>query len=355
MTTGERASTGVKLPASFNLDLSVAPSKFHDTADVKAQLVDNLPALVGELIPAAKRRGAEWRCGDLAGSAGSSLWIGARGQWKDHATDEGGGPLDLIKACMGLDFASAKDWAVHWLGLDDAAVKADHAVIQARQQQAQAKADQEAQQDRQRRFEVAKSIWESGEPVSAQNLAGRYLAGRGIAFDRLGAEPLRVMRFVGNCPIGSNQNGHTAPALVFRVDSASNCQPAGIHRVFLNSDGTKSELGKRRLGSARTPIIRFHEAHECGLLAIAEGPETALSLWANANIQPIWCCVDAGGMSRFPLVGGVTSLAVWADRGGAGEKAADEVARRYADAGCWARVKVSKLSDFDDQLTGGRQ
>ena len=332
-------------------------TKFHDTDDLKTQLAASMPALVKQLVPGAKRFGADWRCGDLDGSKGQSLWIGATGQWKDHATDDGGGPIDLIMAVHGLDFLAAKDWAAAWLGLSDTVTPADQAAIEKRRQeaqQAQARADAETAQDRQRRFELAKDIWISADQVTADNLAGRYLAGRGIAFDRLGPEPLAVMRFIEHCPIGSSERGRTAPALVFKVKDATKGATAGIQRVFLNADATRDKsLGKRRLGSTNTPCIQFHSDLSGGMLAVGEGPETCLALWANADIRPIWSCVDAGGLSRFPLIDGVQNLHIFADAGDTGRNAAVQLGQRYADGGCWSRAKVAKFDDYLSDISAG--
>ena len=323
-------------------------SKFHDTDDLKTQLAASMPALVKQLVPGAKRFGADWRCGDLDGGKGSSLWIGQSGQWKDHSTDEGGGPIDLIMATQGLDFLAAKDWAASWLGLSDTITPADQVAIDKRRTeaaQAQAKVDAKAAEDRQRRFNLAKDIWIGADQVTADNLAGRYLAGRGIAFDRLGPEPLQVMRFVERCPIGTSERGQTAPALIFKVTCATTGQTAGIQRVFLNDDGTRDrDLGKRRLGSTNTPMIWFHKPQH-GMLAIGEGMETCLALWTQADIRAV-SAVDAGGLSRFPLIDDVTSLHIFADAGDAGRNAAVQLGQRYADAGRWSRAKVAKSDDY---------
>ena len=86
-------------------------------------------------------------------------------------------------------------------------------------------------------------------------------------------------------------------------------------------------------------------------LAIAEGIETALS----APFRPVWGCLDAGTLSRFPVLPGIECLTVFADHDEAGIKAALAVGRRWKQAG----REVSLLrppvpgQDFNDLLRAG--
>ena len=312
-------------------------------------IVADLNNLIPELLPGAKRDGQSWRCGSIDGEAGSSLIVGPRG-FKDFATDEGGSLIDLIRLTMGLDgWQAAYDWAYARYNLLDAQVQYDpHAAFKRRQRLQERQKAQEAE-DKQKDADTLAYCLEvvnRSFPLDDERSrpAQLYLSQtRGFKRDRIGPEPLKVMGFD---PVKSD--------LIFKVDDAHTGDFVGLHRITITADGQKAlgRASKRRLGRCKTPVIRFHPEPQAGMLALAEGPETALSLWCYSDIQPIWCCVDAGGMKRFPVRDDVTALHVFADNGPAGEDAGDTVCRRYADAGRWANLKVSELGDFDDQAGG---
>lgn len=93
-----------------------------EIAELLAREVD---AVAQMLLPNGKKDGAEWRAGDVSGSAGKSLGVrltGSKaGTWKDFATDEGGDLLDLWAACRGLSLADTIQEAKEYLGIRDPA------------------------------------------------------------------------------------------------------------------------------------------------------------------------------------------------------------------------------------------
>ena len=113
---------------------------------------------------------------------------------------------------------------------------------------------------------------------------------------------------------------------------------------ILHAEGF-AELERRvaeRLGADVTPprlLLRDHpiadgvirlwpdEAVTAGL-GIAEGIETALSL--AHGFTPVWACIDAGHLAKFPVLPGVQDLIIAADNDDAGRKAANECATRWA-------------------------
>src|SRR5689334_21419346 len=75
-------------------------------SDLARRLARQAEAVCRHYLPRGRREGAYWRAGDVAGSAGSSLYVrltGPRaGKWADAATGEHGDLLDLIGAHKGL-------------------------------------------------------------------------------------------------------------------------------------------------------------------------------------------------------------------------------------------------------------
>lgn len=137
-------------------------------------------------------------------------------------------------------------------------------------------------------------------------------------------------------------NDRFPPSLCGLITDAITNEPISLHFTRLAPDGRgkagtdRDRLllkGHRKAGG----VIRLwpDEAVTDGL-AIAEGIETALC--AARCRAPIWACVDAGNLSKFPVLAGIESLMVFADHDDAGLKAAGAVARRWHDAGREVRV-----------------
>jgi hypothetical protein len=131
-------------------------------------------------------------------------------------------------------------------------------------------------------------------------------------------------------------DGHP-PSLCARVTDAIDARPLTLHFTRLRPDGRgkagtgrdkKLLTGHRKAGG----VIRLwpDEAVTHGL-AIAEGIESALA--AAHDFQPVWACVDASNLSKFPVLAGIESLTIFADADAAGLTAARECAARWAGAG----------------------
>jgi hypothetical protein len=75
-----------------------------DYAEINDRLLPMLPSLIAEWLPAGRKEGREYVCGDLQGNSGKSLSINlATGRWCDFATDDKGGDIvSLYAALKGL-------------------------------------------------------------------------------------------------------------------------------------------------------------------------------------------------------------------------------------------------------------
>ena len=179
-------------------------------------------------------------------------------------------------------------------------------------------------------------------PIATDSPQSRYLRGRGCAMPQndVLAHPSLLHR----------PSGQRFPALVSIVTNVVTAEPQTLHFTFLAPDGAgKAAVDRPRLLMPGLPkadgVIRLFEDAEVETgLAIAEGLETALA--AARIFTPVWAVVDAGNLSAFPVLAGVESLTVFADsdrpnpRTGrrAGNDAAAICARRWAEAGCEARI-----------------
>ena len=113
----------------------------------------------------------------------------------------------------------------------------------------------------------------------------------------------------------------------------------GVHRTFLNADGSKRE--RKMLG--RKGVICLSRIEDVTTrLGICEGLEDGLALLL-AGCGPIWVACDAGGVARFPILNGIEALTIFADNDEAGIRAAKECARRWYGTG-EVRIKVPRRS-----------
>jgi putative DNA primase/helicase len=104
--------------------------------------------------------------------------------------------------------------------------------------------------------------------------------------------------------------------------------PRGIHRTFLNPDGTKRE--RKMLSNAGAVRLSPDEDVTLGL-GIAEGVEDALAVLLS-GWAPVWAATSAGEIDRFPVIHGIEHLTIFADADAAGIRAAENCAARWRAA-----------------------
>jgi hypothetical protein len=103
----------------------------------------------------------------------------------------------------------------------------------------------------------------------------------------------------------------------------------GIHRTYLNPDGTKRE--RKMLGPMG--IIRLSPDEEvCTGLALCEGLEDGLAVLLS-GWRPAWAASCAASISNFPVLSGVESLTVFCDYDEVGMNAAITCCDRWEAAG----------------------
>jgi hypothetical protein len=101
--------------------------------------------------------------------------------------------------------------------------------------------------------------------------------------------------------------------IALMTDPVAN-QPVGVHRTFLNPDGTKRE--RKMLGSMG--IIRLSPDEDVTHgLGLCEGVEDGLSLLLS-GWRPIWAASCARAIETFPVLSGITALSIFSDYDEAG-------------------------------------
>jgi phage/plasmid primase-like uncharacterized protein len=207
---------------------------------------------------------------------------------------------------------------------------------------AQRKAQQSA--DAEKRAAQAKRVWQEAQPI-AGTLAESYLRGRGITCDLPPA-----LRFHPDCWHGPTAKRY--PALVAAVQGTS--LPA-VHRTYLRSDGTgkaDNDSAKMMLGAVSGGAVRLTEGE--GLLVVAEGIETALSLASGLLRRPaaVWAALSTSGIRGLRLPDSTGRLTIAPDGDKAGREAANELAARAHALG-WqvALLPAPNGRDWNDILT----
>lgn len=287
--------------------------KLHTTEVARALLGDPNPSL-------SSRR--ELRYG-RKGSLSVALTGPEAGLWYDYETGQGGDLLALIRREHRSSFPDALAWARAFVGDVDipASVPAPRPAPKAE------RVDQELAN-----IERAQAIWRASVPITGTPAATYLQQARGID---PGIEPWPAdLRFHPQCPF----KGQMLPAMVALFRDIRTGQPCGIHRTALKPDGSGKAFddAKAMLGRARDAVIMLDpfDAVELGV-AVCEGIESALSARHSPAqwLRPMWACGSAGAIARFPVLGGVEVISVFADGDATGRRAARALCQRYDCAG----------------------
>ncbi len=112
---------------------------------------------------------------------------------------------------------------------------------------------------------------------------------------------------------------------------------------------------RRTYGPLRGASVRL-AAMDAGVLAVAEGIETALA-YAALTGTPTWAALSSAGLQRVELPDGLAWLAVAADFDGPGLLAAEQLERRARDAGIDVHIDLPSRhrTDWADVLAASRR
>lgn len=183
------------------------------------------------------------------------------------------------------------------------------------------------------RDETAKreALFNSCMSICATNTAGTYLQRRGLDLSFLPPNVASPLRYCPNLDYWYQDkntpllNLGRFPALVAKV-LKPNGSLAGVHRIYLNNDGSKLTLIHPSRMNQLLPAKKFQPVHAealtgsaCrlydvayGCLALTEGIETALAVYQMTNI-PVWACLSAGGLCAVVLPDYIREVIIYAD------------------------------------------
>jgi putative DNA primase/helicase len=184
-------------------------------------------------------------------------------------------------------------------------------------------------------------------------LAEAYLASRGLDLPPSG-DALRYLP-----PSGK----YIWPTMVSVISDFVTAQTINLQFTYLAQDGSgKAPLPKhqqrRFLAGHRVKggVVRLSDdADVCLRLGMSEGSESALAIQTSfaraGRSEIVWAAVNAGNMAELPVVAGIETLVVYADKdtGGAGQRAAQELAARWIRAGREAYIALPDSGDWNER------
>jgi hypothetical protein len=228
-----------------------------------------------------------------------------------------------VTSFAGDDWQQCKDYVRERLGLPDdwhrQPANDDRPVIFLR----------EREDDEPARIRTALQRWEHSGTI-AGTLAEKYLASRGLAY---GGDAIRY-----------RANDRTMVAL---MTDAVTAEPTGVHVTYL--DGAGRKITRKMYGRAGGAVVRLSADEDVYYgLGIGEGIETCLA----TGFAPIWACLSAGTMERFPVLAGIDAITIFADRDHAGMSAANACGRRWHEANKEVEIVApSEIgADFADEM-----
>jgi hypothetical protein len=311
-------------------------------------VVAGLRASAASWVPShfrnGKRMGDELRLANIRGDKprkqGSCVIAleGERaGDWIDFDDNQGGGPLSTLEHATGLTGRALIEYAADLAGSAPVnGVKHPVAESVSKEQRAESIA---------REIELI-----LGRSVSPGGTVGEtYLAGRGLQ-----VPDTPDLLFHPDLTYWDTRTGY--PALIAIVRNAAGEQIA-IHRTYLALDRpVKADVPKPRmmLGSVLGGAVRLANVSEHGVVGLAEGIETALSVMKACPALPVWAALSSGNLEQIVLPPEVTRVVVLADHDGEGVglKIAERAAGRFHAEGrrVWISHPPDAGDDFNDLL-----
>jgi hypothetical protein len=275
-----------------------------DRYDIKRSLIAHAEAVaIAELGKPSQRTRTELRWGRHGSTV---LWL-LEGRWYSFEESIGGDAADLIcwrrKVSFGEAFRIAREYdGGHAPAAPSRAVPAG----------ASRKRDGGKPNSA-----IALRIWGKRRAIKGSLAEIYYGQHRGL--DVIG-------RLDVDHALGWDQDAQAVIALM--TDPVTG-EPTGLHRTFLNVDGSKRD--RKMLG--RAGVVRLSSDDSVTTsLGISEGVEDGLAVLLSGWC-PVWAATSSGAVRRFPVLPAIETLTVFADADAAGLPAAEACRDRWREAG----------------------
>ena len=261
----------------------------------------------------------------------------------------------IVHSHCGDDWTLCKDYVRERLGLpqwqpgDDRDRRVDPSRLKSFERAAvEAEAERRPlTQDDRVRIERARAVWdEATDPRGT--LAERYLRSRALA---LGDDVAgNVLRYHPAVPLRDEDTGTTiyVRALVAAFRSIDDDAVTAVHRIRVDQPECWPKTERRMLVVMHRAAVKLGPLGDT--LHIGEGVETCMAA-RQLGHAPAWALGSVGGISRFPLIEGVTCLRILGEAGEASARAIELCGGRWHAAGRRVQlVMPSTGSDLNDQL-----
>ena len=311
-------------------------------SDLARRLGRNAEAVCRHYLSNGRRLGRYWLVGDVANTAGRSLFVrltgpesgkGAAGKWTDAATGQHGDLLDLIALNRGFDrLRDVLDEARVFLSLPQSRPSPGY-----RQQQPAPTGSPES----------ARRLFAVSRPI-AGTIAETYLRQRGItALHETGA-----LRFHPRCYYRPDVYApiEASPALIAAVTDLAGTV-TGAHRTWLDPfghDKAPIDTPRRAMGHLLGHGVRFGIAAD--VMAAGEGLETMLSLRSVLPRLPMLAALSANHLAAILFPATLRRLYIARDRDPAGDLAFATLTERARSAGIEVLPLTPALGDFNEDL-----
>ena len=202
-------------------------------------------------------------------------------------------------------------------------------------------------------------LWNSGDQLTGDDLASRYLAKRGIVLDVYPAQ----LRFLASMPfsVAPRKIEHHPAMLALFV--GPDREQRTLHVTYLDQDGNKAKLEPaRKLAPGPVPrggAVRLASSAET--MGIAEGIETALSAMLLHDV-PVWAALSAGALLNWQPPDTARNVIVYgdSDKSYTGQSAAYGLAHKLKMDGYNVEVRLpdmaysgAKGADWNDVMQAG--
>jgi hypothetical protein len=323
---------------------------FSDTDRLRERLQGNWLSALRRVSPvlglAIDRLGKHVPCPRHGGTDGFRMFpdAGATGGGMCNSCGSFPDGFFLVQWVNGWDFPTTKKALADAIGFDLSKKEFSPATCIAPriEKTGGATLSQDAEQVWGRFKAIAQRVVALDHPIA--ETARRYLFNRGLVDIMRDLPDPAVFGFHPDLDYRYKQNVVMVfPGLVARVQ-ASNGQTVCLHRTYLSEDGSKASVPEAKKltspiyqGAVSGAAIRLYPAGE--VLSIAEGVETSFAVRLG-TLQPVWSTISSGGMETLQLPTEIRTVNIWCDldRSGAGQRAAESLARRLSLEGRVVRI-----------------
>jgi ATP-dependent exoDNAse (exonuclease V) alpha subunit len=333
-TTAVKETTVSLSSPAARIDVAALRALLNEQAEVVATHYLGNPSL---------RQGKQWRYG-AKGSLSVTLQGTKRGCWYDFQAGEGGDMLSLIQRSLGTaDFKMVLKEALHFAGGEShfrqSGVPTYHNSVS-------------AEDEKKQKIAKAREIVAQTQPILG-TLAERYLREhRGITVPTLGDN----LRYHPRLYHPLTRQHYPALVVVSRNKEERICAVQSIYLDPITAKKAAIESPKITRGvlSEEFSAVLVQKG-EGKIVALAEGPETALSI---ASAKPEWAVYSTLGIANFaraPLPSDIQKVLICADNDGDNtasqkmlDKATDALSQKGLDV--WLVKPKEVKADFNDVL-----